>query len=113
MLVHVTASTETPLYIYTLQVPFIAVKSTNEINPHLNITLYDTFGDDFDIDHPDHEPFCGFVWVKVVFFSAFAASHFSMGFLADYFGHWKMMKLATKGLIVFGIGVTLSSKFLF
>jgi hypothetical protein len=36
-----------------------------------------------------------------------------MGFLADYFGNWKMMKLATKALIVSGIGVTLSRKFLF
>jgi hypothetical protein len=58
------------------------------------------------------EPFCGLVWVKVVFFFGFAISHFSMGFLADYFGNWKMMKLATKALIVSGIGVTLSRKFL-
>jgi len=87
------------------KVPFIAVKSSSEVNPYLNTTLFDTYGDDLD---RYQEPFCGLVWVKVVFFFGFAASHFSMGFLADYFGNWKMMKLATKALIVSGIGVTLS-----
>ena len=81
---------------------FYVVNFMNQRTSKIGIQILDRY----------QEPFCGLVWVKDVFFFGFAASHFSMGFLADYFGNWKMMKLATKALIVSGIGVTLSRKFL-
>ena len=85
------------------------MKSSNNVDPNLNITLFDTFQDDFE-DFSD-EPFSLMVWMKVIFFAGFAVSHFSIGFLADYLGHWKVMKLVAKGLVVFGIAATLSCKF--
>ena len=36
---------------FLFQVPFIAVKSSSEVNPYLNTTLFDTFGDDLGREH--------------------------------------------------------------
>ena len=96
---------------YVYIVPHIAVNPSKQINHSLNITLYDTFEEDLRVNcSQTDEGFCGLVWVKVVYFCAFAASQFSMGFFADYFGNWKVMKHTVRWLIIFGILTTLASK---
>ena len=58
------------------------------------------FQNDLRINCQTDGQFCGLVWVKVVFFCAFAASQFSMGFLADRYGNWRVMKHTVKYLII-------------
>ena len=69
----------------------------------LNVTLFDTF--EKLSDSCQH-----FNWIKIVFFVGFAISHFTVGFLGDCFGKWKIFKILIKLLIVSGILAILSSK---
>ena len=80
-----------------------------KLGTHHKINVF-WFQNDLRINCQNDGQFCGLVWVKVVFFCAFAASQFSMGFLADHYGNWRVMKHTVKYLIVFGILTTLSSK---
>lgn len=79
-------------------------------NP-LNETLYDTF-DEFLPPYEDHfeHPFCGLVWMKITFFAGFAASHFSMGFLAQKFGNMKVLKFNTRAFIIIGVLSTITGR---
>ena len=100
-----SASCLTPIY----TVPFFAaisrVKSFNNqtLKASLNITLFDTF--EKLSDSCQH-----FNWIKIVFFIGFALSQFTVGFLGDYFGKWKIFKILIKVLIVSGILAILSRK---
>jgi len=77
-------------------------------NSRLNVTIYDSFEKDFDLECDQEEPFCGLIWVKLVFFIGFAASQFSVGFFADRFGPYNLLKLDLRILLVSGIGATIS-----
>ena len=88
-------------------VPFYSLKSGKDI-PGNKTLLSETFNE--DIIALELEKLCGMAWVKLIFFFGFAASQFSMGFLADRYGHWVMLKYVVKALIVSGILITLSGK---
>jgi hypothetical protein len=49
------------------------------------------------------EPFCCMMWLKVVFFSGFAFGQFSLGFAADKYGRWNILKLNVRVLILAGM----------
>ena len=80
-------------HVYTI--PLFATNAQELKNP-LNITLYELVESD-DIypkcDNPE-DNLCGLVWVKLVFFIGFGFSQYSMGFLADKFGPYKVLKIA-------------------
>ena len=75
-------------HIYTIPL-FVNI---NVKSNFLNVTLHDSFEMEFDLKCELEQPFCGLIWVKLVFFCGFAASQFSMGFLADRFGPYKAFK---------------------
>ena len=99
-------------HVYTI--PLFATNAQELKNP-LNITLYELVESD-DIypkcDNPE-DNLCGLVWVKLVFFIGFGFSQYSMGFLADKFGPYKVLKIVIKTLIISGIAATLSSNIYF
>ena len=74
-------------HIYTVPGLFDNTKS------FLNVTLHDSFEEEFNLDCHPEEPFCGAIWVKLVFFLGFAASQFSMGFFADRYGPYNLLKV--------------------
>ena len=88
-------------------IPLITESPLKETDVSLNVTLFDTFSDVIHKNCDNEDPFCDMTWVKLTFFGGFAVSHFSMGFLADYFGRWTMMKISAKSLIFVGVLITL------
>ena len=95
-------------HVYTFRL--FATNAQKLKNP-LNITLYELVESD-DVypkcDKPE-DNLCGLVWVKLVFFIGFGFSQYSMGFLADKFGPYQVLKIVIKLLIMSGIAATLSS----
>ena len=108
-------------YIYT--VSFFAAKQTAAYNsthihiytnftdthvhnyiPVLNITVFDSFKSDFT------ENYKCFL-IKLVFFTGFATSHFTVGFLGDYLGKWIVFKNMIKILIISGMLICITSNF--
>ena len=96
-------------HIYTI--PLFANIHTK--SSFLNVTLFDSFEMEFNLECELEQPFCGLIWVKLVFFCGFAASQFSMGFLADRFGPYNCLKIMVKLLIFSGITATLASTIYF
>ena len=90
-------------HIYTVPGLFDNTKS------FLNVTLHDSFEEEFNLDCHPEEPFCGAIWVKLVFFLGFAASQFSMGFFADRYGPYNLLNPMVKLLIFAGIAATLAN----
>ena len=64
-------------HIYTI--PIFA--KINKKSSFFNITLHNSYETEFDLKCELEEPFCGLIWVKLVFFCGIAASQFSMGFI--------------------------------
>ena len=103
-----TASCLTPIY----TVPFFASvphincplnpNCTLEIEASLKVTVF---------DHFDNNWWNGFNWIKLVFFIGFAVSHFSVGFLGDYFGKWNVFKFLVKTLILASMLTSLTSMY--
>merc|ERR1711963_1022322 len=101
-----TASCLTPIY----AVPFFASvphincplnpNCTLEIEASLKVTVF---------DHFDSNWWNGFNWIKLVFFIGFAVSHFSVGFLGDYFGKWNVFKFLVKTLILASLLTSLTN----
>ena len=96
-------------HIYTI--PMFA--NINVKSNFLNVTLHDSFEMEFDLKCELEQPFCGLIWVKLVFFCGFAASQFSMGFLADRFGPYNLLGPLVKLLIFSGIAATLANTIYF
>ena len=94
-------------HIYTI--PMFVLSKDTELKASLNVTLHHSFMNDFD-GCDTEQAFCGLFWVRLTFFIGFAASQFSMGFLADRFGPFKLVKCMTKVLIVSGMASTISGK---
>ena len=90
-------------HVYTI--PLFATSDATLKNP-LNITLHELWSPKCNVSK---EELCGLVWVKLVFFIGFGLSQYSMGFLADKFGPYKVLKSVIKLLILSGIAATLSS----
>ena len=99
-------------HVYTI--PLFASNNTRLKIP-LNVTLHDLLHSDTKtISESDTEDtFNGLVWVKLVFFIGFACSQFSIGFLADIFGPYKILKIVIKMLILSGVAATLSENIYF
>ena len=73
--------------------------------PVLNITVSDSFkSGDFT------ETYKCFL-VKLLFFTGFAISHFTVGFLGDYLGKWIVFKNLIKILIISGMLICITSNF--
>ena len=96
---------------HVYHIPFITAMPSSKIGSHLNVTFYDTFEEDLPQCENSDKPFgCELIWLKIIYFVAFFASQVSMGFLADRFGHWKLMKFCVKSLIVCGIIIVTTGK---
>ena len=68
----------------------------------LNVTVYKDF---------EHE--VGEInWLKVIFFVGFGISHFTIGFVGDHYGKWKVFNCVIKILIVSEIILTITSRLL-
>ena len=96
-------------HIYTI--PIFA--KINKKSSFFNITLHNSYETEFDLKCELEEPFCGLIWVKLVPFCGFAASQFSMGFLADRFGPYNFLRPLVKLLIFSGIAATLANTIYF
>ena len=94
-------------HIYTI--PMFVISQETELKASLNVTLHHSFMNDFEGCETE-EPFCGLFWVRLTFFIGFAASQFSMGFVADRFGPFNLVKIMTKVLIVSGLASIISGK---
>ena len=51
--------------------------------------------------------FCGSIWIKLLFFVGFALSQFSIGFLADIFGPFKILKKVLPIIMIASFSATL------
>lgn len=84
--------------------PFITVEPKPNVTTHLNETLATTY----DVETHEYGTFCPLVWVKVIFFLGFAASHFTFGFWAQKFGNLNVLKWSVKATVFFAISSTLA-----
>ena len=66
----------------------------------LNVTVYKDF--EHDVGEIN--------WLKVIFFVGFGISHFTIGFVGDLYGKWKVLNCVIKILIVSEIVLTITSK---
>ena len=100
-----TTSCLTPVYVNSIFATRPNIKFGNETDQEtlkisLNISVYKDF--EHDVGEIN--------WLKVIFFVGFAISHFTIGFVGDLYGKWKVFDNIIKILIISEIILTVTSK---
>ena len=100
-----TTSCLTPVFVNSTFATRPNLKFENDsyqetLKTSLNVTVYK----DFDYDVGD------FNWLKVVFFAGFGISHFTIGFVGDIYGKWKIFNYSIKVLIASELVLIITSK---
>ena len=100
-----TTSCLTPVYVNSTFATRLKIKFENEtdqeaLKTSLNASVYEDF--EHDVSEIN--------WLKVIFFVGFGISHFTIGFVGDLYGKWKVFNHTIKILIVSEMVLTLTSK---
>ena len=101
-----TTSCLTPVYVNSTFATRPNIRFGNETNQEtlktsLNFSVYKDF--EHDVGEIN--------WLKVIFFVGFGISHFTIGFVGDLYGKWKVLNCLIKILIVSEIVLTITSKY--
>ena len=100
-----TTSCLTPVFVNSTfatrpSINFGSETDEEALKTSLNVTVYKYF------EHNGGE----INWLKVIFFVGFGISHFTIGFVGDLFGKWKVFNYVIKILTVSQLVLTITSK---